>query len=96
MAGVAAATTVWRRSKSALARVTPRSVVFTTLRDNETLRLEGAAVLVWLELEQPATDEILVHRVADRLAADPAEVRNLALAARRELVEIGALVESDD
>ncbi len=96
MAAVAGATTVWRRSETALARVTPRSVLLMTSPHDETLRIEGSAVVVWSQLKQPATDAQLVRKVAARLAVAPAEVETFVLAALETLAETGAIVGSDD
>jgi len=96
MSAVAEATTVWRRSDTTLTRVTSRSALLMMSPSDEMHRLEGAALFVWLELEHPATDEQLVRNVAAGLGTAPADVRAFVLSARRTLVEIGAIVGSDD
>ena len=96
MSAVAEATTVWRRSDASLTRVTLRVVLLTTAPSDEVHRLEGAAQFVWLELEHPSTDKQLVRKVAARLGTGVTEVRTFVLTARHMLVEIGAIVGSDD
>lgn len=96
MSAVAEATTVWRRSDTALTRLTSRSVLVMTSPSDEMHRLEGTALFVWLELENPATDEQLVRNVAAGLGVGVAEVRTFVLSARQTLVEIGAIMGSDD
>ncbi|HEV7524748.1 MAG TPA: hypothetical protein VGP92_07275 [Acidimicrobiia bacterium] len=96
MSAVAEPTTVWRRNDTALTRLTSRSVLLTTAQSDEMHRLEGTAMFVWLELETPATDEQLVGGVAAGIGVEGDDVRGFVLAARRTLVEIGAIVESDD
>jgi hypothetical protein len=95
MAGLAR-TTVWRRDDNVLTRETSRSMLLSTPRAVDTVKLEGAAVVVWSELVNPASDDQLVDTIATRLAVPGDEVRANILAGRVALSDLGAIVESDE
>ena len=86
--------TVWRRADDVLSRRTSRSVVVLTADANEPVVLEGAAVVVWNALEQPATDAQLVTAIATRLALAGDDVRSDVAAARELLCRHRVLVGS--
>ncbi len=76
---------MWRRADAVLTRRTSRSVLLLTEHAPEPVLLEGAAVVVWDALEQPATDAQLVTAIATQLARADDEVRADVTTAREML-----------
>jgi hypothetical protein len=88
--------TIWRRVDDILTRRTSRSVLIMTSEAEEPLKLEGAAIDVWDELRQPATDVQLVAAISSRLELAEDEVRVGVVTTREALMNHGALAGSDD
>lgn len=91
--------TVWHRAGDVLVRRTLRSLLLLRPGAHDTLRLEGAAAVVWDALARPATDTQLVDTFARLDASDPAaplsDVRVVVVAARELLARHEVLVGSD-
>ena len=86
--------TMWRRADDVLTRRTSRSVLILTADATEPVVLEGAAVVVWDALAQPATDAQLVTAIATELERADDDVRADVAAARELLRRHRVLVGS--
>jgi hypothetical protein len=88
--------TRWRRVDDVLTRRTARSILLLTADAHEPMLLEGAAVVVWDGLAQPATDAQLVTAIASLLALGIDDVRADVASARELLCGHRVLVKSHD
>jgi len=88
--------TLWRRADDVLTRRTSRAVLVLTADAHEPVALQGAAVVVWDVLAQPATDAQLVTTIASQLARGVDDVRADVAAARELLCRHRVLVGSND
>jgi hypothetical protein len=95
MAGVAGATSVWRRSSGVLVRHTPRSLLISVPTAPEAVCLEGAVLTVWEQLAEPSTDAEIIAGVAEHLGVSDSEVSGNLTSARAVLAAIGAVVAVD-
>ena len=94
MAHEAGVSTAWRQSDTTLMRRTSRSVLIMPKGAEEPLRLVGMAIAIWDELEQPATDEHLVDRIAAQAGTQARVIRNEVVATRTALGHTGAITEA--
>ena len=94
MPPAAGGSTAWRQNDTALIRRTPRSILIMAAGADEPLRLAGAAVTIWDELERATTDAALVDRVASRTGTEGSAIRDDVVATRAALGHIGAITEA--